>query len=180
MQNSWPAALPPSLGFIGKISVAYLVPISWLVHSQHLGQKLSIAHLAPILWLVALSCIHFSHSHVENILVTTAVALTRQRHAVEFICNLISSHLRSQAFIFMQLSSLARPWIANFTCNCDCHAMVNSLTIAQIAIFTRNMWLSWLRLYAVLKITISVSKHRLPMTSDKATLVSEKQSKIES
>ena len=49
----------------------------------------------------------------------------------------------------MRLSSLALPWIAIFTRKCDCHAMVNSLAIARIAISIRNLRLSSLRLYDV-------------------------------
>ena len=59
----------------------------------------------------------------------------------------VSSYFHSQVFIFMRLSSLALPWIAIFARKCDCHAMVNSLAIARIAISTRNLRLSSLRLY---------------------------------
>ena len=48
-----------------------------------------------------------------------------RHHAIEFIRNPTSSYFHSQAFIFMRLSSLAMPQIANFTRNCNCHSMVN-------------------------------------------------------
>ena len=74
-------------------------------------------------------------------------ASDRRHHAVEFIRNPVSSYFHSQVFIFMRLSSLAPPRIAIFARKCDCHAMVNSLAIARIAISTRNLRLSSLRLY---------------------------------
>ena len=68
--------------------------------------------------------------------------------------NPVSSYFHSQVFIFMRLSSLALPWIAICARKCDCHAMVNSLAIARIAISTRNLRLSSLRLYEILCITL--------------------------
>ena len=44
----------------------------------------------------------------------------------------------------------------HFARKCDCHAMVNSLAIARIAIFTRNLRLSSLRLYALLVLRVSM------------------------
>ena len=74
----------------------------------------------------------------------------------------VSSYFHSQVFIFMRLSSLALPWIVIFARKCDCHAMVNSLAIARIAISTSNLRLSSLRLYGSLengpKQIVSVSK----------------------
>ena len=68
---------------------------------------------------------------------------------VEFIRNPVSSYFHSQVFIFMRLSSLALPWIAIFARKCDCHAMVSSLAIARIAISTRSLRLSSLRIWII-------------------------------
>ena len=136
--------------FIEKLSIAFLAPTSWLAaltpHSLR-GLHVSIAYPAPILWQKR-PC---SQSHVKHVSVSTAMALKasdRRHHAIEFIRNPVSSYFHSQVFSFMRLSSLALPWIAIFARKCDCHAMVNSLAIARIAISTRNLRLSSLRLYA--------------------------------
>ena len=124
-------------------------PTSWLSalapHSLR-GLHVSIAYPAPISWQKR-PC---SQSHVKHVSVSTAIALKasiRRHHAVEFIRNPVSSYFHSQVFIFMRLSSLALPWIAIFARKCDCHAMVNLLAIARIAISTRSLRLSSLRLY---------------------------------
>ena len=135
--------------FVKKLSIAFLAPTSWLAalapHSLR-GLHVSIAYPAPISWQKR-PC---SQSHVKHVSVSTAMAFKasdRRHHAVEFIRNPVSSYFHSQVFIFMRLSSLALPWIAIFARKWDCHAMVNSLAIARIAISTRNLRLSSLRLY---------------------------------
>ena len=64
----------------------------------------------------------------------------RQRDR-KFVC------VTSRSCENMRLSLLTLPWIAIFARKCDCHAMVNSLAIARIAISTGNLRLSLLRLY---------------------------------
>ena len=135
--------------FVKKLSIAFLAPTAWFAalapHSLR-GLHVSITYPAPILWQKR-PC---SQSHVKHVLVSTAMAFKasdRRHHAVEFIRNPVSSYFHSQVFIVMRLSSLALPWIAIFARKCDCHAMVNSLAIARIAISTRNLRLSSLRLY---------------------------------
>ena len=135
-----------------KLSIAFLAPTSWFAalapHSLR-GLHVSIAYPAPISWEKR-PC---SQYHVKHVSVSTAMAFKasdRRHHAVEFIRNPVSSYFHSQVFIFMRLSSLALPWIAIFARKCDCHAMVNSLAIARIAISTRNLRLSSLRLYGCL------------------------------
>ena len=135
--------------FVEKLSITFLAPTTWLAalapHSLR-GLHVSIAYPAPISWQKR-PC---SQSHVKHVSDSTAMALKasdRRHHAVEFIRNPASSYFHSQVFIFMRLSSLALPWIALLARKCDCHAMVNSLAIARIAISTRNLQLSSLRLY---------------------------------
>ena len=137
--------------FVKKLSIAFLAPTSCFAalapHSLR-GLHVSIAYPTPISWQKR-PC---SQSHVKHVSVSTAMAFKasdRRHHAVEFIRNPVSSYFHSQVFIFMRLSSnsLALPWIAIFARKCDCHAMVNSLAIARIAISTRNLRLSSLRLY---------------------------------
>ena len=135
--------------FVKKLSIAFLAPTSWFAplapHSLR-GLHVSIAYRAPISWQSVLC----SQSHVKHVWVSNVMAFKacdRRHHAVEFIRNPVSSYFHSQVFIFMRLSSLALPWIAIFARKCDCHAMVNSLAIARIAISTRNLRLSSLRLY---------------------------------
>ena len=137
--------------FVKKLSIVFLAPTSWFAalapHSLR-GLHVSIAYPAPISWQKR-PC---SQSHVKHVSVSTAMAFKasdRRHHAVEIIRNPVSSYFHSQVFIFMRLSSLALPWIAIFARKCDCHAMVNSLAIARIAISTRNLRLSSLRLYGL-------------------------------
>ena len=135
--------------FVKKLSIAFLPPTSWfaeLAPHNLRGLHVSIPYPAPISWQKR-PC---SQSHVKHVSVSPAMAFKasdRRHHAVEFIRNPVSSHFHSQVFIFMRLSSLALPWIAIFARKCDCHAMVNSFAIARIAISTRNLRLSSLRLY---------------------------------
>ena len=135
--------------FVKKLSIAFLAPTSWfaaLAPHNLRGLHVSIAYPAPISWQKR-PC---SQSHVKHVSVSTAMAFKasdRRHHAVELIRNPVSSYFHSQVF-FMRLSSLALLWIAIFARKCDCHAMVNSLAIARIAIYTRNLRLSSLRLYA--------------------------------
>ena len=138
--------------FVKKLSIAFLAPTSWFAalapHSQR-GLHVWMAYPAPISWQKR-PC---SQSDVKHVSVSTAMAFKasdRRHHAVEIIRNPVSSYFHSQVSIFMRLSSLALPWIAIFARKCDCHAMVNSLAIARIAISTRNLQLSSLRLYGVL------------------------------
>ena len=159
-----------------QFSIAYIAPISWLAvfaapprlvllktFQSHFSRQLrDLRHLHNT---VSEDCMFQSHtprtnrswqkrpcsqSHVKHVSVSTAMAFKasdRRHHAVEIICNPVSSYFHSQVFIFMRLSSLALPWIAIFARKCDCHAMVNSLAIARIAISTRNLRLSSLRLH---------------------------------
>ena len=135
--------------FVEKLSIAFLAPTLWLAslapHSLR-GLHVSIAYPAPISWQKRPR----SQSHVKHASVSTAMAFKasdRRHHAVEFIRNPVSSFFTRRFFIFMRLSSLAPPWIAIFARKCDCRAMVNSLAIARIAISTRNLRLSSLRLF---------------------------------
>ena len=153
--------------FVKKLSIAFLAPTSWFAafapHSFR-GLHVSIAYPAPISWQKR-PC---SQSHVKHVSVSTAMAFKasdRQHHAVEFIRNPMSSYFHSQVFIFMRLSSLALPWIAIFTRKCDCHAMVNSLAIARIAISIRNLRLSSLRLYELRRYFASRTRTRLDLNS---------------
>ena len=149
---------------VEKLSIAFIAPTSWLAalapHSLR-GLHVSIAYPAPISWQKR-PC---SQSHVKHVSVSTAMSLkanNRRHQAAEFICNPLSSYFHSQVFIFMRLSSLALPWIAIFAPKCDWHAMVNSLAIAWIAISTRNLQFSSLRLYGT-KLTTTYCKQYRPL-----------------